>query len=284
MKRVKKIIVKLLVFIGIKQCIERFLFIVKNFITVKYNNFFNKIVRLQNKNNKSIPIIIISFNQYTYIKKLVSFLLENKFENIVILDNNSTYPPLINYYKEIKSIVKIHYLNRNFGHLAFWENKHIFEKYSKGYYAITDPDILPIENCPSDFMELFKKLIDENLNVSKVGFSLKIDDLPSTNKNKELVLNWEKQFWELSTSEGHFKADIDTTFAIYRPNSINTEKYFCKALRTKYPYTAYHLGWYIDSSNLTDEVKYLYRTSNTSSSWKVDEELNIIKKLYKRNN
>ena len=63
------------------------------------NPIFNATVKAQNKDYKSIPIIIISFNQLEYLKKLITFLKERHFKNIVIIDNMSIYKPLLDYYK-----------------------------------------------------------------------------------------------------------------------------------------------------------------------------------------
>ena len=155
-----------------------------NWFEFKYsqlkNYFFNDTVISQNKNYKSIPIIIISFNQLYYLKQLIEFLKKSNYNNIVVIDNNSTYEPLLEYFDDIESEVTIHRLNQNHGHLVFWKNKELFEKYSKGYYAITDADINPIPECPEDFLLYFKKILDKVFEITKVGFSLKIDDIPNT--------------------------------------------------------------------------------------------------------
>ena len=46
---------------------------------------------------KNMTIFIISYNQYTYINNMVK-QLENYTNDIVIVDNNSTYKPLLNYF------------------------------------------------------------------------------------------------------------------------------------------------------------------------------------------
>ena len=107
-----------------------------------YNNVFNLKVINQNLNFKTIPIIIISYNQLKYLKLLVEKLQSNGYSNIVIIDNNSKYPPLLDYLKSIEDKVIIHYLKENFGHMVFWKNKEIFDLYSKGYFVLTDPDVI----------------------------------------------------------------------------------------------------------------------------------------------
>ncbi|WP_179346233.1 glycosyltransferase family protein [Winogradskyella ursingii] len=229
---------------------------------------FNTTIKRQNKDYKSIPIVIISFNQLYYLKQLIDFLKKHGYYNIVILDNNSTYPPLLDYLKIIDNQVKIHRLEENYGHRVFWENKQLFNTYAKGYYVVTDPDIVPVDACPEDFLYHFKTIIDANAHVNKVGFSLKIDDIPETNKEKATILNWEKQFWEKQTKSGNYIAKIDTTFALYRSRKIYPISLdFFKAIRTIFPYIAKHGGWYIDSENLTKEQEYYIKSVNNSSSW-----------------
>ena len=211
--------------------------------------FFKKIFSKINSkiSYKKIPIIIISYNQLYYLKKQIDFLLKNGYKKIIILDNNSNYPPLLEYFKEIKKNVKIHRLDKNYGHLVFWENKKIFKKYSKGYFVVSDADIVPIEDCPDDFLLRFKELLDKYPNATKVGFSLNLETIPDANKNKNVILKWEKQFWKQRIEHDNcFIAELDTTFAIYRPRYKRKAEGFCNAIRTDYPLQAYHGGWYID--------------------------------------
>mgnify|MGYP006360702291 FL=1 len=114
-----------------KQKLKNIILFIKHYLLLFYNIYFNSITKAQHKNYKSIPIIIISFNQYFYLKQLVDFLIKNEYTNIVIVDNDSSYPPLLKYFEEIKKEVAIHRLKTNEGHMVFWKNKEIFEKYSK---------------------------------------------------------------------------------------------------------------------------------------------------------
>ncbi|WP_120199222.1 glycosyltransferase family protein [Ichthyenterobacterium magnum] len=193
---------------------------------------------------------------------------DNAYTNIIIIDNNSTYAPLIAYFKEINDQVKIHRLHKNYGHRVFWNQEELFKTYAKGYYVVTDPDIVPLSECPHDFLWHFKTILNANPDVNKVGFSLKIDDIPDTNKEKQTVLKWERQFYKKQDKNNNYIAKIDTTFALYRPSGIKPVwKNFFKAIRTKYPYIAKHGGWYIDFNNLTAEQDYYIKTANSSSSW-----------------
>lgn len=242
------------------------------FFKVEYLKAIKKKKRVISNDPKTYPIIIISFNQLFYLRKLIDFLHSWGYTNIVIIDNNSTYKPLIQYFDEIKGKVVLHKLKKNYGHMVFWERKEFIRLYGRNYYVITDPDIIPDEQCPSNFLSYFKEILDKNPQVTKVGFSLKVNDIPDTNPLKEKIIKWENKFWERRDSGDNYIADIDTTFALYRPNDFqNLEENFYKAIRTKEPYIAKHGGWYIDVNNLMPEQKNYMRTAGISSSWRIDE-------------
>ncbi|MBS7231901.1 glycosyltransferase family 2 protein [Flavobacterium psychroterrae] len=276
----KKYLVKLFDFLRIESTLKKYYKWTKFRFVQFLNNTFNVNVIKQNFDYKLIPIIIISFNQLFYLKKLINFLKVHNYKNIVIIDNNSSYQPLIKYFNEIESTVTIHRLKQNYGHLVFWKVKELFEQYSNGYYAITDADINPIEECPEDFLLYFKKVLNKNMNITKVGYSLKIDDIPDTNFNKEKIVKWESQFWRSKTNEGDFKAGIDTTFALYRPKYIHDEGSFLRGCRTNFPYSARHGGWYINNNELTDEQIFYFKSCNDSSSWRVDKNGDLINQDY----
>jgi hypothetical protein len=277
----KQYLIKILDFLGFKKIVKDKIISVEFKSLQLFHNLFNKTVINQNRDYKLIPIIIISFNQLFYLKQLVDFLKKHNYNNIVIIDNSSTYPPLLEYFKEVESFVTLHRLKENYGHLVFWKNRELFDKYSKGYYVVTDADINPILECPGNFLDYFKRILDKDYKVTKVGFSLKIDDIPSTNVNKEKILNWESRYWQkLRISDGNFNAGIDTTFALYRPKYDYNEILFLKGCRTKYPYTAKHGGWYINSDELTEEQKFYLKNCNESSSWRVDNNGQLIKSEY----
>ncbi len=87
--------------------------------------------------------------------------------------------------------------------------------------------------------------MNTNFQVAKVGFSLKIDDIPYTNINKQKVIDWESQFWKNQNKDADFIFKIDTTFALYRPYYKYNSKDFYDAVRTNIPYQAAHGGWYL---------------------------------------
>lgn len=226
--------------------------------------------------NENIDVFIISYNRFTYLKSIVDWLENLGFKNIHIVDNNSTYPPLLEYLNKSKhDVVR---LSHNYGHLVIW-NSNKFDLIVKNkYYIVTDCDVLPMNECPNDIVEYFISILDKYKNITKVGFSLNIDDIPDHYIYKKNVLLWEKKFWEKKIKNNLYDAPIDTTFALYRPNIYPGNKKWWKSIRTGYPYSARHLPWYSNISEINKEEAYYQESlKKDSSCWSVTD-FNLLKK------
>jgi len=228
----------------------------------------SKLVNPRIKSYKGIPIIINNFNRLDYLKQMLSWLDDAGYKKIYIIDNASTYPPLLEFYKGTK--YTIFKLDKNVGHLALWQT-HIFLFFQNTYYVYTDPDILPVDECPVNVLEYYKKILEENNVFTKVGFGLKIDDIPDYNPRKREVIEWESSFWKDEIKPGLYKAKIDTTFALYKPNKLYQQ--WNSTLRTGDKYVARHLPWYENPDELSEEdVFFRNATTNVSSWYKQHEE------------
>lgn len=208
------------------------------------------------------PVIINNFNRLEYLRNMISWLESIGMKKIYIIDNLSTYPPLLKYYEKTKYTV--YRLDKNVGHEALWKT-HLQMLFCQNYYIYTDPDLMPVEECPNNFIEYFYNVLKDYPEYDKVGFSLKIDDIPDNYLHKQKVLDWESQYWKKKVGDNLFHADIDTTFALYRPNTYDQR--WEKAIRTDFPYMMRHLPWYLDTNNLSDEEKYYMEQATSASSW-----------------
>jgi len=218
------------------------------------------------------PIFIISFNRLSCLKQQIERFYElGQFDNLIIIDNCSTYLPLLEYYETIKESIIIIKCDKNYGHNVLREkpfyggNPEFVRKFRMNYkpYAYTDCDILPDEKCPKDFMKLFKEILQKYKSISKVGFSLKLVGIPDTLKSKQKVIRWESEFWKKPIKDDDlgvilYEAPIDTTFSVQRPGT--PPGWYSRCLRVGYPYTAKHLAWYVDSENLSAEDKNYIKT------------------------
>lgn len=216
------------------------------------------------KNPKNIPIIINNFNRLTCLKRLIDSLEKKGYSNIYIIDNASTYPPLLEYYSQ--SPYSIFRLKNNIGYLALWQTD-IYKQFKNDFYVYTDPDVVPIEECPDNFMEVFLHSLQKHKYAKKVGFSLKINNLPDCFDLKEEVIKWEKQYFKNKIDDLLYRAPIDTTFALYRPRTKGGSNSYIPMYRTAYPYEAEHLPWYVDSKNLSKEDIYYIQHAKTSTMW-----------------
>ena len=150
------------------------------------------------------------YNRLTYPKNMAEFLSDNNV-NVILIDNNSTYQPLIDWYdNECK--YKVYRLKENLGHKCLYKSG-IIDEYKDQYYMLTDHD-LDISNVPVDFVDVLIKGFS-NPGIIKSGLSLEVNDLPQNDYAKK-ALDWEMKYWNRPIdSNGFYESEIDTTLALY---------------------------------------------------------------------
>ena len=223
-----------------------------------------------------IKAFVIMYNRLTIPKKLIENLADTGCEPI-LLDNSSTYPPLLDWYKTCP--FKVHTFNQRYGERVFWDSK-LFNEYNDEYYIVTDHD-LDISNVPSDYAEMLINGLN-NKNITKCGLSLDIYDLPPT-EYSQTVIGCETKYWNENEKDylGNYIAGVDTTFAMYdRKRQIEGWDYgdkFYYATRRPKPYTAKHMPWYLteNSLDINDEEKYYHTGCNNFWSTVYKRKYNI---------
>ena len=214
-------------------------------------------------NYRMVPVIINSRDRCSCLEQLIVWLRSAGYENIAILDNRSTYPPLLEYLRRVEHDVPVLRLSRNLGPRALWSSG-LIGSLSEVPFVYTDPDVVPVEECPRDAVARLAELLDAHPQVTKAGLGIKIDDLPDTYAHKSAVRAWEANFWRRPLSGSCYDAAVDTTFALYRPGSWHQ----LRAVRAGSPYLARHLPWYADSSRPTPEdLYYAEHATADMSSW-----------------
>ena len=207
-----------------------------------------------------LQVILNNRNRLTTLKGMVEWLVQFDVEP-VILDNDSTYPPLLDWYAQCP--VEVVSLKQNYGVAAAWKCG-ILPKIVQGEFALSDSD-LDLSKIPHDWQQvLFDGL--RAFGKPKCGFSLAIDDLPDHFHLKDEVINWESQFWTRRLSKRYYEADIDTTFALYQAEFVHAQPTF-QAVRATRPYMARHLPWYLDSNNLPEEERYYMEHACSEALW-----------------
>ena len=211
---------------------------------------------------RSLPIVITAFNRVRCLRALVHRLRRDGYENLYVVDNASDYQPLIDFYRAER--LRVFRLDRNVGCYALWRTP-IWAQILHTPYALTDPDVLPLDECPCDYVARFLTVLGANPDVEKVGFGLKIDDIPDSLSYKNEILRHEQNFWTQPLGPDLFVAPIDTTFAVYRAGARGGV--WARALRTAAPYLARHTPWYDDELTLTPEDEHYHRTSRRATFW-----------------
>lgn len=166
---------------------------------------------------------------------------------IILVDNQSSYPPMLDFLDKTEH--RVIRLNHNQGGNAPWACGLVGDH---AWYVVTDPDIVPREDCPLDAIPHFKDGIERWGAYNAAGFGLDIRDLPDHYCGKKDVIRVESPYWRDSLDAEWFAGAIDTTFALHRKPGGGG----CVALRSKDPYIARHVPWYLDTSNYSEEDQY----------------------------
>lgn len=198
-----------------------------------------------------VPVFINCRDRLTDLHPLLAWLEKSGQERITLLDNDSTWPPLLEFYEKIPH--EVIRLGRNLGQYALWDADLVPDE----EFIWTDPDVVPVEECPLDAVSHFARILAQQ-DVPKVGFGLKVDDLPNSGSAIE------REWWSLNrqVGPGLYRSPIDTTFALYRASA----SFSFDAIRTAHPYVARHLPWYREDA-LTDEDRHYLERASSASSW-----------------
>lgn len=212
-----------------------------------------------------MKVFIIAYNRLTPLKAMCEWL-EQRGCTPIIIDNFSSYQPLVRWYDTCPYMV--HRMWTNMGHQVFWKAEFL-TRFIDRYYIVTDPD-LDLSGVPDDFVDVLMKGLLANPTVIKSGLSLRIDDLPDNPYANE-VKAWEQKYWDRPQDEhGFYKSEIDTTLALYDrervfgqlPNDL-----FFQAVRSPYPYTARHLPWYQTKESVAANEEEKYYMDHTHTYW-----------------
>jgi len=241
---------------------------------------FSSVDKLVQTSPKSgIPIVIPTFNNLSYLTKMIIQLDNHNLENLIILDNWSTAPGMseaLDAYSEVYTVVKKF---TNDGPREYYQNEKLFN-WLPQKFILTDPDIGFNENLPDNFVQILINTSEEH-NLYKVGFALDID-MPHLNGDSNInsikfnpvlsMYQWESQFWqnkigETESGDPVYQAAIDTTFCLVNKNYFTPyhEPMMItdRCARVGGNFTAQHYGWYNNPPASKAELDYyLSRITN----------------------
>lgn len=210
---------------------------------------------------------------------------------IFIVDNNSDYFPLLDWYQSLKfskniTIIRMKY---NLGHHAPWMidlPKQIFNEFKNRYYVVTDPD-LDLAFLPKDTLDAMVaeyqilpwgtydyqgRTGDPFTGAkipyrTKIGLGIQVDDV---DWDSNYFTNMELRYHEQPKINGVQLAPVDTTFAIYDMTFANGGNPGIGGVRMQHPYHCRHIPYYFTDALLesNEEYKNYLATCNHSSSLK----------------
>ena len=220
---------------------------------------------------KNTPIVILNRDRLYPLIEQVEALRSRGYNNITIIDNQSTYSPLLEWYKQSGLDIFYNNITENSCH-AFRDlinsNHPKFKEIISDWYVFNDSDIIPIESVPDNFIE---DLINyaKKYSIQKVGMSIKIDDIDLNYPLNAWVHSYESTYWTNAIIDGDvelYPHPIDTTFAVHAPGVIPT--WSNNTLRAGVPYIVKHAPFYFDPNNLPEDEKYyLSHMNKQSSNW-----------------
>lgn len=232
---------------------------------------------------KTCPIFINSFNQPTYLCNIVEKLCLANFSNIYILDNSSSSPEILDYYKFLKKECKkvfILYYNENMGP-RYFHLSGIYKEIGMGEipHLYTDPDI-DFDFLAEDFLSQLLNLT-EKYQTPKAGCALEIptekevrSDLictpPHLGGQSFGIIEWENQYWKNIIETDIYDAPIDTTLHLFNPKYFsytNPVNYLTGIRVAKKGFVVKHRPWYKDDFVSEKEVNFYRQLGKLHNTW-----------------
>lgn len=220
----------------------------------------------RNFDNAEIPIVIIAYNNLTFVKSFVEQCrrLTNK---IIILDNNSSYMKIHEYYDNLKN-VEVRRLKQNYGHKVYQTLANTLPS----IYILSDADLLLHSEMPNDVIKHLIK-ISNRCQAGRVGLALDISDSDKFiqgNGRKAIIDEQLLYNRDVIFDEDYklFKADIDTTFVLINYNYDQSRRIRVAGMKGTTNFTAKHLPWYDDylKDNIPKDELESWKSNNISST------------------
>lgn len=214
-----------------------------------------------------LPVFIICRDRLSCLQQLTAWFTRAGLHDLILVDNASSYPPLLAWYEQCPW--QVLRLPVNIGPRGLWSTPIIEQLTAGRKYLVSDCDILPDSSCPLDAVQRLEELLERYPEADRVGLGLRIDDIPHHYPHRDLVIRWESQFWETEVEPGVFLASVDTTFALHRPWLKDR---LTVGLRTGTPFIARHLPWYMDRGAMSEEdIYYEAHASRSFANWNFAE-------------
>jgi hypothetical protein len=224
-------------------------------------------------NWRDIAIFVTNKNRLDVgFRDQINWWLETGMTDITVLDNGSTYPPLLKFYEEIKGRVRVIFIP-NLGERApwaFWDLGYR-DQFEDRHVIVNDSDCCPDKDCPKDLIPKMFDVLEAYPDCKKVSAGLRIDNLPEHFKFRDKAIDEDKENWrhrvepEIPGLPRLFHSHTDTSLTIYR--NSKTVLWNDMQFRTDFPYVCKHYPWYTDSRPLHATEEERYYTKHIGTGW-----------------
>jgi len=224
-----------------------------------------------------VLLIIPTHNNFTYTKNTID-RFQNLVDDIMVMDNASTYGPMVDYLDSIDGDVEVKRYETNEGPRRFYNDKWFYWDLPY-HFLVTDPDLEFDDRLDRQALDHLFELTEE-LGAYKMGSALSvdmgdestIDDALLWSGKARTVREIETGYYSdpISTKTMYgdriYTAAIDTTFAAY--NRLHETGFMDVNYRVDGRYTARHLGWLKNPPIPKEEADYytMITESNQFSS------------------
>jgi hypothetical protein len=220
-----------------------------------------------------IPIIINNRDLLTYPREMLAAIkMFDYVGDIFIVDNGSTYEPLLAWY-ETKPCEVIRTDNNGF--MSPWITG-LPNRLGSEFYIVTDPD-LDLSITPTDCIPFIIEKLSKYESFAKIGLSLNNWNVSSDSPYHEFLKGWAARTWDInSVNDGLLlNQPIDTVFAVHHSKRYNPANHYGNGSCATYlPYSANHIPWeftYEMNQNMeVENYEYFHylKNSNSSSTYK----------------
>lgn len=216
-----------------------------------------------------IPVIIINRNLLTWPSKMVEDLKTfNDIGDIIIVDNQSTYEPLLEWYKT--NPCEVIHCSTNYGQSAPW-NLNLPKGRGFGFYVASDPD-MDLSETPKDCLSYLVDKMQKYPQYDRIGLGLSNYNVSEESPYHHWLKSWnERTTGPNTTTDGLLtQQPVDTTFCMY-----NVDRHFSgPSCSTQHPYSARHIPWDITKDEIYNlkeknyEFYYYLKHATSSASYK----------------
>ena len=209
-------------------------------------------------------IVIQNFNRLASMQRLINWLkTADEVSHIVIFDNASDYPPLLDWYASGAGGCEVVRSEKNGGHLGV---QTYLTTLPEEPIAVTDPDLYPLPECPRDLIPKCLNALSKIPQINKAGPGLDLSNIPRHYPFADMVIAHERKQLGKTVIPGIRLSRIDTTFAVYRvPAGFGNWR--DNAVRFDWPYHMEHPDWHINPSDMDAEYAHYLSTSSSSGSY-----------------